>query len=252
MLFSLSGFAERNGLGASPPLSVEMIEAYCHKGLVGRKSSTAGTYRSVLRQAAGDVARRPARPFPGAKAPPPYSVEERRDLVAMAIAQPRRWLSHSALVAICLGIGAGLRAGELVGVTGDDVGVIGDGVVVSVAARKVRVREPYLGVVADLGERAGPAHLFHPGGADRSYKNFVNDLCAKLVRDPGAPALSLLRCRSSFLCDHLSAGTPLDLLAAEAGLESVCSLRRHAAHVAGMPTTNAGLARRAAAESLSG
>jgi len=244
---SLSGFVRGNGLEGAP-LSPQLIEAYCHKGLVGRTSSTVGTYRSVLR-AVGDVPRHPARPFSGAPAPAPYSVIERRDLVAMAMAQPRRWMSRSAIAAICLGIGAGVRAGELVDLVGDDVRVVADVLVVSVHGRVVRVREPYQAVVADEAARAGADHLFRPGAARRSYKNFVNDLCRKLVADPACPALSLLRCRSSFICDHLQQATPLEELIRQAGIESVCSLRRHAVHVQGVPRTNAGLLRRSVLES---
>lgn len=244
---SLARFCECHGLG-TPPLSRELVEAFCAIGLAARASATRGTYRSVLRAAAEGLERRPALPYAGAPAPAPYSPAERAALLATAASQPRAWLAQAASVMIVFGIGAGLRPGELAALRGGAVAVRSESVVVEVAGRRVEVREPHVRAAAALARAAGDGHLFHPGEAERAYKNFVNDLCAKLVRDPQAPALSAWRCRSSFICDHLAAGTPLVVTAAEAGLQSVCSLRRHAVHVAGVPRTNAGLARRAAEE----
>ncbi len=110
--------------------------------------------------------------------------------------------------------------------------------------RLVPVSAPYDLVLAELaGEACREDYLFHPEQADRSYKNFVNDFCANLVRDPGSASFSVLRCRSSFLCDHLEQKTPLSVLVEISGLQSVESLRRHAVHVKGVPRTNAGLRR---------
>ena len=67
----LSRFSASQGLGATPPLCREMVEAYCAIGLARRASSTRGTYRSVLRAAAEKLERRPAVPYPGAPAPAP-------------------------------------------------------------------------------------------------------------------------------------------------------------------------------------
>jgi integrase len=248
VLASLSRFADSHGLGAAPTLSVEMIEAYCALGLTGAESSTIGTYRSVLRALAENVSRSPARPYAGAAAPPPYSEKERTALHATARSQSREWLAHSAEVLLTFSIGAGLRPGELCELRGQDVKASAQATLVEVAGRVVRMRKPYAERAIELAEAAGDRHLFHPGDARRSYKNFVNDLCAKLLRDPEVPAFSAWRCRSSFICDHMAESTPLTVIAALAGLASVCSLRRHARHVAGMPTTNAGLLRRAAEE----
>jgi integrase len=244
---SLAAFCAAQGLGDAS-LCRELVEAYCAIGLSARTTSTRGTYRAVLRATAEHLERRPAVAYPGAPAPAPYSPDERAALFATAAAQPRPWLCQAARVLLCFGIGAGLRPGELARLRGGDVEARDGAVVVSAAGRSVAVAQPCAAEAAALARAAGPAHLFHPGEAARAYKNFVNDACRKLVRDPAAPVLSAWRCRSSFICDHLSAGTPLVVLAAEAGLASVCSLRRHARHVAGVPTTNAGLARRAAEE----
>ena len=43
------------------------------------------------------------------------------------------------------------------------------------------------------------------------------------------------RCRSSFICDHLAAGTPLRELLAITGICQAESLARYARHVDGAP-----------------
>ena len=101
-----------------------MIEAFCVAGLAGRASSTRGTYRSALYRLAEAVHGPPgqrATPFPGARAPAPYSPAERAELAALAAAQRDPARRSSALAMIVFGIGAGLRPGELVALRGDDV-----------------------------------------------------------------------------------------------------------------------------------
>ena len=98
----------------------------------------------------------------------------------------------------------------------------------------VPVTSGYAGRAAGLARGAGHAHLFRPGPADRGYKNRHQFACA-LAADPAAPRLRLGRCRSSFICDHLSAGTPLGELLAITGIGQAESLARYARHVDGAP-----------------
>ena len=86
------------------------------------------------------------------------------------------------------------------------------------------------------GRGAGDGHLFRPGPADRGYKNFVTNFARTLAADPAAPRLSLGRCRSSFICGHLAAGTPLGELLAITGIRQAESLARYARHVDGAPS----------------
>ena len=211
-------------------------------GLAGRASSTRGTYRSALYRLAEAVHGEPGRratPFAGAegagavlagrtrrswpRSRPPSAI--RRD-------GPRRWPMA------VFGIGAGLRPGELVALRGSDVTRHGRQVRVQVsgpAARVVPVTAAYAGRAAGLAAGAGHAHLFRPGPADRGYKNFVTNFARTLAADPAAPRLALGRCRSSFICDHLAAGTPLRELLAITGICQAESLARYARHVDGAP-----------------
>ena len=78
--------------------------------------------------------------------------------------------------------------------------------------------------------------MFRPGPADRGYKNFVTGFAGSLVADPAAPRLSVSRCRSTFICGHLAAGTPVPVLLAITGIREAESLARYARHVDGAPS----------------
>ena len=165
----------------------------------------------------------------------------------MAACQRSAWRRSSAVAALALGIGAGLRAGELATATGDDVIVSPSGVAVRVATRAGRVvpvAPPYAPALASLAKGVGAGYLFCPGRADRAYKNFVNNFCYTMQADPAAPRLSSGRRRSSFICDHLAAGTSLRELLYIAGISEVESLLRYARHIRGAPGSKAELRKR--------
>ena len=103
------------------------------------------------------------------------------------------------------------------------------------AARVVPVASPYAGRAARLAAGAGTSYLFRPGPADRGYKNFVTSFARTLAADPATPQLTAGRCRSSFICDHLAAGTPLRKLLAITAIGQAESLARYARHVDGAP-----------------
>jgi integrase len=250
VLTQLERFVGHEGLGA-PPLGPELIEAFCAGGLSDRASSTKGTYRSVLRQVADAPRPAPAAAFGASPARAPYSALERHDLVAMARAQRLSWRRHSALAVIGLCLGAGLRPGELITVRVGDVTFEDTSVIVAVAGRSVRAiapSEPYATIVGQLAHALADGHLFHPEEAERSYPNFVNDFCRYLVGDPTAAKLSANRCRTSFICDHLAAGTDLSVLLDLAGIKEVESLLRYSVHVEGAPHSKAALRRLLAQE----
>jgi len=255
-LRGLSRFADSRGLPASREslLDYDVIEAFCVAGLAGRAPGTRGTYRSALYRLAeaayGPAAQR-ATPFPGAKAPPPYSREERAELAAVAAAQRGAAKRASALAMVVFGIGAGLRPGELVALRGGDVFRHGRQVVVRVSgpsARVVPVTSRYAGRAWELARGAGTGFVFRPGTAERGYKNFVTNFARGLSADPAAPGLSLRRARSSFICGHLAAGTPVGVLLAVTGIAEAGSLARYARHVAGISSSTGALRARWRAE----
>ncbi len=255
-LRGLSRFAEARGVPAGREflLDYDVIEAFCVAGLAGRACSTRGTYRSALYRLAaganGPPGQRPT-PFPGAKPPPPYSPAERAELAAAAAAQRDAVTRVSALALVVFGIGAGLRPGELVALRGSDVARHGRQVVVAVsgsAARVVPVTADYAGRAWQLARRTGSDFVFRPGPADRSYKNFVSNFIGGLAGDPAAARLSLRRARSSFICHHLAAGTPVPVLLAVTGIAEAGSLARYARHVRGISSSKGALRARCRAE----
>jgi hypothetical protein len=126
----------------------------------------------------------------------------------------------------------------------DDVIVVVGGA----RSRAVPVASSWAVPLLGLAEHAGDDFLFHPGPADRTYKNFVNNFCRHLVRDPALPLVSAGRGRVSFICDHLAGGTPLSEILAVTGIEEVESLARYARHVQGVSSSKAALRRCLAAE----
>ena len=248
MAHRLGCFCSDQGLGGASTRA-EVVEAFVVAGLAGRASSTRGTYRSVLRALSERPRPAVATPFPGSGAPPPYSAAERAELFSTASAQRSAWRRSGALALVALGIGAGLRAGELVALRGFDV-ALGPGVVTVKVngdrARSIVVGGLYGQTISALA--GGDGHVFCSGPAKRSYHNFVNNFARTLVAGPGAPELSSGRCRSSFICDHLGAGTPLGELLYMSGIVEVGSLLRYARHVEGAPRSKAGLRARLRAE----
>jgi integrase len=256
VLRRLSRFADTRGVPAGREflLDYDVIEAFCVAGLRGRASSTRGTYRSALYRLAEAACGPPgqqATPFAGAKAPAPYSPAERAELAAAAAAQRDPVKRSSALALVVFGIGAGLRPGELVALRGSDVACPGRQVLVHVtgpASRVVPVTSCYAGRAAELARRAGSGFVFRPGPADRSYKNFVTNFAGGLVADPAAPRLSMRRARSTFICGHLAAGTPVGVLLAVTGIAEAGSLARYARHVRGISSSKGVLRARWRAE----
>ena len=242
-LRGLRRFASARGIPARAGflLDYDVIEAFCVAGLEGRACSTRGTYRSALYRLAAPVHGGPGQrgtPFAGARPPPPYSPAERAELAALAAAQRDPARRRSALAMVVSGIGAGLRPGELAALHGSDIARRGRQVVVRVTGspqRLVPAASRYAGRAAGLARWAGDGFVFRPGRADRGYKNFVTNFARTLAADPAAPQLTLSRCRSSFICGHLAAGTPVGELLTITGICRAESLARYARHVDGAP-----------------
>ena len=233
-------FCDHQGLHA--PICEEIVEAFVQQGLCGLAPWSKATYRSVLRRLHGTRGSADAARFRPSKAKAPYSDKERAELSSIASSQPRAMWRDSAVALLALGIGAGLRPGELVAAKRDDVSVKRAAVSIRVAdGRIVPVTGTWARQLADLASRAEHGQLFWPTGADRSYKNFVNDFCYGIVADPAAVKMSSLRARSSYICDHLAAGTPLGRLMYLSGIDQVESLLRYVCYVPGAPKTKAQL-----------
>lgn len=232
---SFGRFAESHG--QEPVLDARLVEAYAAFGLSGRSSPTKGTYRSVLRKL-GAPRLVPSPGYLGSVAGRPYTALERRELYEMASSQPKDWRRHSALAVLALGLGAGLRSGEMCALTG--AGVVFGHVVVG--ERVVPVRPPYGELLSELARFVGPdGFVFHPEPGDRSYHNFVNGFLVDLDRSRSCPALTVRRLRSSYVADLFSESVPLQAILALTGIAEAESLIRYTRVLPGLPRTKAGL-----------
>src|SRR5258707_6604771 len=160
---SLHAFGAGRGAPASAAclLDYDVIEAFCVAGLPGRAASTRGTHRSVLYALAGQIHGPPSRratPSCGAQAPPPYSPDERAELIWIAMAQRSPVKRSSALAVGWFGIGAALPPGELTALRGTDLGrpaaTVGTRVA-GPAPPTVPAAGPYGPPLADLPPGAG-------------------------------------------------------------------------------------------------
>jgi integrase len=237
---ALARFCTNQGLEAL--LAPEVIEAFVVGGLPGRAPWTKGTYRSALRAMADGPRPVLATPFPGSPAKAPYRDEERAELLSAALSARSGARRSSALAFLALGIGAGLRPGELVAARGKDVVATRDGVQAHVGTgRVVPVTGTWAKILARQAKEAGAGYLFRPGRAAVGSRNLVNGFGPKVAASPAGPRLSSGRARSSFVCDHLAAGTHLRQLLYVAGICEVESLLRYARHVPGAPSSKAEL-----------
>ena len=255
-LRGLSRFADTRGVAAGREflLDYDVIEAFCVAGLAGRASSARGTCRPALyrlAEAAHGPAGQRATPFAGARAPAPYSPGERAELAAVAAAQRDRVKRSPAL-----GDGGVRHRG---GAAARRAGGAG-------RQRRHPARPPGLCQCQRAGRAGGAGHrgLCWPrlaagpkrgqwfrvparaGG--RSDKNFVASFARGLAADPAAPALPVRRARSTFICGHLAAGTPVGVLLAVTGIAEAGSLARYARHVAGVSSSKGVLRARCRAE----
>jgi integrase len=244
VLGRFEGFCALEGL-PSPATALRdpaCVEAFLAIGCTGLVPHSLGTYRSVLRRL-GDGSVAGVRSFPGSPAPRPYSRGEVTALWSMAAHQSSARRLTRAKVLLASMLGAGLHPGELARLEGTDVHCGGTTTLVVVTgarARRVRVRAPYDAVLGALAkDQAG--YLFRPGARVRGAKNLIGEVCAALVHDPDEVSLVSGRARSTFICAHLVARTPLAQLCAAAGVEGVESLLRYARHVDGAPASKAQL-----------
>ena len=254
-LRGLSRFAEARGVPPSGEflLDYDVIEAFCVAGLPGRVSSTRGTYRSALYRLA-EAAHGPpgqrATPFAGARAPAPYYRRSgqswpwspHRNVTRPGA--PRRWRWwYSASAPGCGRVSWWRCAAVMSHGTAARYWFIS-----RLAARVVPVTSWYAGRAAELARRAGSGHVFRPGPADRSYKNFVTNFARGLAADPAAPPLTAGPARATFICGHLAAGTPVPVLLAVTGIAEAGSLARYARHVRGIGSSKGALRARWRAE----
>jgi hypothetical protein len=223
ILYRLSRWAAKEGLALDREVILDpaTVERFCQIELAHDRSRA--TFRSDLRRMGPQLTRRaPWEPRPAAMAvrmvAMPYSPAEVALLKSDARNQSTPHRRRGARVLLALGLGAGLDGRWVAEVCGDHVMARDGCVEVKVgepAARSVIVRATWEAEVLKLADLAGHERLLETRSRTT---NRVTNFTKRLTSPTGHPRLSPPRLRSTWLLDHLNAGTRLDELCRAAGL----------------------------------
>lgn len=208
------------------------IERFVAEGLGHYAPASRGNRRSMLLRMSevllGDKARR-ARlaPLPASTASAPYTNHE--------IAELRAWTRLStgarrknALVLVALGVGAGLSAGEVLGVTRQDIVREGTAVWVIVTGarpRRVQVECAWSDSLLRAVVGLEPGDWVFGNGRATAGKNMVTNFVAKTATTGLAP--NSQRMRATWIVDQLRAGTAAVPLMRAAGVASLEAITRY-------------------------
>jgi len=217
-------------------LSCEMIESFIAVGSPMLAESTRANYRARLlrlREAVfgPDLASGSSARLSGSRASAPYSSFERSELWSWACGQPTPALRTGCKILLALGFGCGLDSHEIVPLRAHDVRIVSGGgpMVVNVRgrwARPVVCRRPWERVLADLAAQADAGTWFFRPKATARAKNSVTNFLARTRTPPGIPRLVMARARASWIVEHVDANTPLSVLIAAAGVDTLHALSR--------------------------
>lgn len=233
VLARLAIFCEGRGItDARAWLRPESIEHFLHAGCPDLSEGTRATYRARLRKLAAAVCPgESVKPvaLPGSEASRPYTTTQRAALWSWAQGQPTAELRHGLTVLLALGLGAGLASDEIIQLLGGHVRACDNGTVVVHAPgprrRLVVCRQAWETPLREAAGAVGSGFVFRPGAARRG-KNTVTNFLGRTHRGPAVPTLAVARLRTSWLVDLLAANTPLTVVVAAAGLDTLHGLSR--------------------------
>ena len=219
--------SEGMDLDVETVLDPDTVERFISTALAWSRSRA--TYRSDLRRIGRKLtSRAPWEPSPEAiprrVLAPPYTSSELAKFRTMAQQQASPQRRRAARALIALGAGAGLDGRWCTRIRAADVTAGRSGVLVRVGPPRPRIVPALASFEADLVELAkGPPERFLVGGTATS-RHRASNLLAGLRWPPRSPSLSTRRLRSTWLAQHLAAGTRLPELARSAGLVGVAVL----------------------------
>lgn len=172
----------------------------------------------------------------------PYTRDEITALTGWADSQHDPAVRHPLAALLHTALGAGLRPDELTRVRGADVTTDpATGTVLVVAARPARtvpVLAEHEDRVLAAARRAASGWLLDPN-ATTAGRRPVEQLFRAAPRTAGAPVLTALRCRLTWLTAHLASGTRPDTLLRAAGLATTSNLNRYAELLPPLPPDQA-------------
>jgi len=220
-------WAYEGGLDLRPDLvlHVDTIEQFIVQGRPDLTDGSRTTYRSELRAVGEKVlgpATCPTRQTLIGKSEPeaPYSDHEFSDLVAgvRGLTTPHR--RDNGLVLVSLAAGAGMANTDVTGATGTDVERSDSGVAVNITwgpnPRRVVVTAEWEDEVWNRAVQVGEHPMFHPGRTVVKKKDIPNFL--DRLNFPTLPRLTTQRLRVTWIVRQLTAGVPVHVVAAAAGV----------------------------------
>lgn len=226
----------------------EVIAASVAAGSVGPSPRTQGSLRSRLLRLSETFVDGPHRhpripAIPAADAQAPYSDREVTLLRSWAANQNTTYREVNATMILALGLGAGLVAREMAGVTAADVTIDDDGVLIAVTAgarpRTVPVLAAWEDTIASVTSASMRPDLWLvlPRRRLAYHRNLLPNFTLDTINRP--VSVNAGRLRATWLVRHLRVGTPVNVLADAAGLASPAALAPYLAFVPGLDTAEA-------------
>lgn len=218
------------------------IERFIATGLADFKESTRNTIRSRLLHLSRSVCtpkvgNLPAAPrLRRARVKAPYEPELIDQYLALADAQATARRRNGLAAIVLLGAGAGLSANEMRYVTGNRISFENGLQRVRLERRTARwafVLARYTDRLQNLATVAGSRLLL--GGESPERRDATAGLLSSIDGGQDLPPLEVGRLRSTWIVEHLTIGTRLDVLMEAAGLKSSTSITDLVRYVPAMP-----------------
>jgi len=210
-------------------LDRSVIAYYIQVGCGQLTAAARGNRRSILLRIAEFFATIPAKrlpPLPASNPSAPYTAREQVSILSWARAQSTADRKRNAHVLLCLSMGAGLSAQEIIALRVGDVSRSGHDVDVRIREgrrRRIPILSAYADLMPDLSGFDTAAFAFRPGRSD----TFVNAISNFVRRgDSGGLRPTTQRMRATWLVHHLDSCVSLSVLSRAAGLDSLDALAR--------------------------
>lgn len=209
--------------------SESTINAFVVDGLTAHSDASRGNIRSQLRRVREVLDGGTAKPERLAAAEPssPYSKDDLRRFAEWAQRQKTPEFRRDARTILALGFGAGLSAGEIGAVKGENVFSDDLGVQVRVLSddRCVQVVRDQEARILKAAAAVEPGQYLIRPARSSNPKNLISNIVDRGVASELGPQTQ--RMRTTWLVRHLDAGTPVAVLMEAAGLESLKALTRY-------------------------
>lgn len=213
-----------------------VIDNFIEFGFPGETASTLSTYRGSLYRMAERLQRGPDRIMPrrrisrGNHTSAPYDSAELAQLELWATHQKTDYRTFNATLVLCVTLGAGLRASEVLAATTEDVVVDEVGVCLRVRGERQRVvpvLDEWSAALRHVAENKpdDAAYLLSP----RRQRNVNPGLLSAFIEDCGTYGLrpNPQRLRCTWIVRHLNSGIHAATLARIAGLADAGGLTKY-------------------------